>query len=115
LRAAQAFLAVGARKVFLPLLRPPVIEGMEDLEKLKNLDFTYNDLVLYSDHTSGGNQFGADSKRGATDSSGRVFGTKNVYVADSSLFPTAPGVNPSWTIMALAHQIAMNILVEQPA
>ncbi|MEA2205238.1 MAG: 3-acetyloctanal aminotransferase [Blastocatellia bacterium] len=112
LRAAEAFLAVGARKVFLPLLRPPVIESIGDLKKIKSLDFSYNDLILYSDHTSGGNQFGADNRRGATDSAGRVFGTRNVYVADSSLFPAAPGVNPSWTIMALARHVATSILAE---
>lgn len=48
-----------------------------------------------------------------TDSRGRVFETRNVYVADSSLFPAAPGVNPSWTIMALARHVALNIPGEQ--
>jgi len=108
--AAKGLLAVGARRVFLPLLRPPRIEKPSDLERIENLKFTYNDLISYSDHTSGGNQFGADARRGVTDSSGRVFGTTNVYVADSSLFPTAPGVNPSWTIMALARHVATGIL-----
>ena len=108
--AAQGFLAVGARRVFLPLLRPPVIEKMADLKRIESLRFTYNDLILYSDHTSGGNQFGATSQQGVTDSSGRVFGTTNVYVADSSLFPAAPGVNPSWTIMALARHVAAGIV-----
>lgn len=108
--AAKGLLAVGARRVFLPLLRPPVIEKPADLAKIEKLKFTYNDLILYSDHTSGGNQFAADAGRGVTDSSGRVFGTANVYVADSSLFPTAPGVNPSWTIMALARHVASGIL-----
>ena len=110
LMAAKGFLAVGARRVFLPLLRPPVIERPSDLAKIENLKFTYNDLISYSDHTSGGNQFGSDVQRGVTDSSGLVFGTTNVYVADSSLFPTAPGVNPSWTIMALARHVATGIL-----
>lgn len=110
LLAAKGFLAVGARRVFLPLLRPPVIEKVSDLQKIENLKFTYNDLILYSDHTSGGNQFGADTQRGVTDSSGLIFGTTNVYVADSSLFPTAPGVNPSWTIMALARHVATGML-----
>jgi choline dehydrogenase-like flavoprotein len=108
--AARGLLAVGARRVFLPLLRPPVIEKPSDLEKIENLKFTYNDLITYSDHTSGGNQSGADVRRGVTNSSGLVFGTTNVYVADSSLFPTAPGVNPSWTIMALSHRVATGIL-----
>lgn len=113
LLAAEAFLAVGARRVFLPLLRPPMIEKKDDLKKIESLKFTYNDLILYSDHTSSGNQFGTDARRGVTDSKGRVFGTKNVYVADSSLFPAAPGVNPSWTIMALARHVALNIPYEK--
>ena len=108
--AAKGLLAVGARRVFLPLLRPPVIARASDVENIEKLKFTYNDLISYSDHTSGGNQFGADPQRGVTDSSGLVFGTTNVYVADSSLFPTAPGVNPSWTIMALARHVATRIL-----
>ncbi len=112
--AARGFLAAGARRVFLPLLRPPVIEKPQDVEKLERLSFTYNDLILYSDHTSGGNEFGADASRGVTDEKGRVFGTENVYVADSSLFPAAPGVNPSWTIMALARHVATGI-VNEPA
>ena len=107
--AAKGLLAVGARRVFLPLLRPPLIEKLSDVEKIEKLKFTYNDLISYSDHTSGGNQFGIDTRRGVTDSSGRVFGTTNVYVSDSSLFPAAPGVNPSWTIMALARHVATGI------
>jgi len=110
LMAAKGLLAVGARRVFLPLLRPPVIEKPSDLGKIEKLKFTYNDLISYSDHTSGGNQFGIDERRGVTNASGLVFGTTNVYVADSSLFPTAPGVNPSWTIMALARHVATGIL-----
>lgn len=106
LAAAEGFLAVGARRVFLPLLRPPTIQTRADLKKIETLEFTYNDLILYSDHTSGGNQFGADARRGVTDEHGRVFGTSNVFVSDSSLFPAAPGVNPSWTIMALARHVA---------
>src|SRR5215216_1997854 len=77
--AAKGLLAVGARRVFLPLLRPPRIEKLSDVEKIENLKFTYNDLISYSDHTSGGNEFGADARRGVTDSSGLVFGTSNVY------------------------------------
>lgn len=103
-------ITVGARRIFLPLLRPPVIEKPSDLDRIEKLKFTYNDLISYSDHTSGGNSYGSDARRGVTNSSGRVFGTTNVYVADSSLFPTAPGVNPSWTIMALARQVAAAIL-----
>ena len=109
LLAARGLLAVGARRVFLPLLRPPKIEAERDLKKIERLDFGYDDLILYSDHTCGGNPYGADPRHGVADQWGRVFGTDNIYVADSSLFPSASGINPSWTIMALSHRTASKI------
>lgn len=109
LLAARGFLAVGARRVFLPMLDPPGIEKEADLGKIEKMSFGYDDLLLYSDHTSGGNSYGVDPEHGVTDPDGRVFGTENVYVADSSLFPSACGINPSWTIMALARRVAVSL------
>jgi choline dehydrogenase-like flavoprotein len=107
--AARAFLAVGARRVFLPMLDPPRIEREADIEALDRLDMPYDRVLLYSDHTSGGLSCGADAERGATNADGRLFGADNVYVADSSVFPSACGVNPSWTIMALSHRMASRL------
>ncbi|MBL8982087.1 MAG: hypothetical protein JNL26_07875, partial [Gemmatimonadetes bacterium] len=41
---------------------------------------------------------------------GERFGVRGVYVADGSLLPTAPGVNPQETIYALASRVAAAIL-----
>lgn len=109
LLAARGMLATGARRVFLPLLRPPRIERERDLAQIEKLKFSYEDLVLYSDHTSGGNPYGSDARRGVADEGGRLFGASNLYAADSSLFPSAPGINPSWTIMALARRNALKL------
>ena len=109
LLAARGFLAVGARRVFLPMLRPPKIERESDLKQVEKMKFSYDDLLLYSDHTSGGNAYGKDPERGVVDAGGRLFGSENVYVADSSLFPTASGINPSWTIMALSHRVSSQL------
>ena len=35
--------------------------------------------------------------------------SKGVWIGDASAFPTAPGVNPMVTIMALAHRTAEQI------
>ena len=107
--AARGFLAVGARRVLLPMLDPPRIERESDIRALERIPLSYDRLLLYSDHTSGGLSCGADVDRGATDADGRLFGTRNVYVADSSVFPSACGVNPSWTIMALSHRMAAGL------
>ena len=45
---------------------------------------------------------GADPARAGVDSGGRVHGLVNVRVNDASILPTAPGVNPQGTVMALA-------------
>ena len=85
------------------------VEREADLLKLEREPMSYDRLLLYSDHTSGGNSFGVDRASGVTDPTGRVFGSSNVYVADSSLFPSALGVSPSWTIMALARLVARQL------
>ena len=33
----------------------------------------------------------------------------DIFIADSSIFPNAPGINPSFTIMALSVMVADNI------
>jgi len=109
LDAARALLAVGARQVFLPMLRTPRISTDSDLMAVAEAPMSYDRMLLYSDHTSGGNALGVDRRHGVTDLHGRVHGTTNVYVADASLFPSASGVAPSWTIMAFARMIALNL------
>ena len=108
--ASRALLAVGARRVFLPMLQPPRLEHPDEVNTIERMPMSYDRLMLYSDHTSGGCALGATPDRGAADAYGRVRGTENVHVADSSLFPSACGVAPSWTIMALSRMVAMNLV-----
>jgi choline dehydrogenase-like flavoprotein len=68
-----------------------------------------NAVTLFSAHLMGGLPMGADPARAAVDPSGRLYGIRNLYVADGSLFPSAPSVNPQITIMAMAHRIASQI------
>jgi len=41
---------------------------------------------------------------------GERHGVRGLYVMDGSLLPTAPGVNPQWTIMAMASLLAERAL-----
>ena len=43
-----------------------------------------------------------------TDSFGKVFGANNVFISDASILPSAPGVNPQATIMAVAKYVLEN-------
>ncbi|HVY13061.1 MAG TPA: GMC family oxidoreductase [Alphaproteobacteria bacterium] len=47
---------------------------------------------------------GEDLSRCPVDSFGRVRQVQNLYIADASLIPEAPGVNPQATIMAIAYR-----------
>jgi cholesterol oxidase len=61
---------------------------------------------LLTVHPLGGCAMAADAEHGVVDSSGRVFGSDGLYVADGSILPGPVGVNPSMTIAALAERIA---------
>ena len=51
----------------------------------------------------------ADPREGVCATDGSVNGTRGLYVADASLFPTSVGVNPMMTIIAFAKQIARGL------
>lgn len=53
-------------------------------------------------HLMGGCPMGVDSKTSVVNPDFQVHGYKNLYAADSSVFPSAPGINPSFTIMAMS-------------
>ncbi|MDX2168505.1 MAG: GMC family oxidoreductase [Deltaproteobacteria bacterium] len=66
-------------------------------------------------HLMGGCNLGTDRARSVTGPDFRLHGFRNVYAADSSTFPDAPGINPSLTIMALASKAAQQILSDARA
>jgi choline dehydrogenase-like flavoprotein len=41
---------------------------------------------------------------------GSVNGVEGLYVADASLFPTAVGVNPMMTIIALSKRVSSGLI-----
>lgn len=61
-------------------------------------------------HLMGGCAMGTDDKRAVVDPDGRVFGLRRVHVGDGSVFPDAPGINPSLTIAAISLRNAERLL-----
>jgi len=49
---------------------------------------------------------GASARTSVVDAEHRVWGIRGLYVADASTFPSASGVNPMLTVMAIAHRAA---------
>lgn len=63
-------------------------------------------------HQMGSNRMSAREKDGVVDWKGRVWGTEGLYVSDASVFPSASGVNPMVTNMAISDWISRGVSKE---
>jgi len=60
-------------------------------------------------HLMGGCSIGMNSSSAVVDPDFRMYENKDIFITDSSLFPNAPGINPSFTIMALSIKASESI------
>jgi choline dehydrogenase-like flavoprotein len=60
-------------------------------------------------HQIGTLRMGTDESAGVTDSFGRLFGTRNGFVASTAIFPTSGQANPTLTLVALTVRQAKYI------
>jgi choline dehydrogenase-like flavoprotein len=65
--------------------------------------------VLFSAHQMGTCRMGQDARTAVCDGRGEVFGVRGLFIADTSAFPAASGVNPMISVMGLAHHTAQGI------
>ncbi|RFU72516.1 long chain fatty alcohol oxidase [Trichoderma arundinaceum] len=65
-----------------------------------------------SAHQMGTCRMSAKEESGVVDERGSVWGRKNLYVADASVFPSASGVNPMVTTMSIADWISRGVSKE---
>ncbi len=107
---ARAYFAAGAEEVFLPLNglaplgSPKALRRVDDLvPELRGLS------LLYAVHLFGGAVMGGRAADSCCDESGRVRGTRGLYVSDAAALPSNIGVNPQVTIMANALRVAERI------
>lgn len=65
-------------------------------------------------HQMGTTRMASRPKEGVVDTDCRVFGTENLYVASSAVFPTGPSYSPTFTILALARRLGQHLLQTVP-
>jgi choline dehydrogenase-like flavoprotein len=100
---ARMWFAQGASRVITSHLAKRVLYSVDEVDELANaIRNDPKNLLLGSAHPQGGNRMGSDGGTFVVDSDCRVYGFKNLFVCDASVFPTALGVNPQLTVMSLA-------------
>jgi choline dehydrogenase-like flavoprotein len=97
---ARVMLAAGATDVELGGGAPAVRSPAEIEDAIERLDV--RGLRLAGFHPSGTAAAGSDPSIHPVDPEGRLRGVDGVWVADASILPSCPGVNPQVSIMALA-------------
>jgi choline dehydrogenase-like flavoprotein len=107
-RAAEVHFAAGATEVYPNIARVGVLKP-SDLPTFESTTFKPAELRLEAFHPMGTARITADPSEGVCAIDGSVNGTRDLYVADGSLFPTSVGVNPMMTIIAFSKQVARGI------
>lgn len=64
----------------------------------------------FGSHLMGTTRMAQNAKTGVVDKNQRVFGTKNLYIAGSSVFPTGGAANPTLTLTALSLRLGDHLL-----
>lgn len=99
----------GAKKVLIGDFAGTTLNSVAEIDKLDKLKVTNSSLLLAAPHPFGGCRMGKDPKTSVTDSTHRVHGFDNLFIADPSVFPTAPSLDPSLSIMGFSYVAAKHI------
>lgn len=111
---ARIHLAAGASEVVAIFTRPVVVRSAADLPafeaEVRSRGTAANRVAVFSAHQMSTARMGAGPSTSVADPDGAVRGVRGLWVADASAFPSASGVNPTLTIMALAMRNARRML-----
>jgi len=110
---AELYWEAGAKRVFLPVRGHGELTT-PDRRPLRDAELRASDLTLMAFHPLGTARADASPARGVVDGELKLRGVDGVYVADGSVVPSALGVNPQVTIMALSTRLAFRLLGKPP-
>lgn len=114
LELARLHRAAGAQEIITTHARSTRWRHGEDfdayLEELRAASYAPGDVTCFTAHQMGSCRMGSDPATSVADGRGELHDTEGVWIGDASAFPTAPGVNPMVSIMALAHRTVDMIL-----
>ncbi len=103
---SELHFGMGADRVVLPFVGHHFARSMDEVNRAIAQTTDRRDLELFTPHLMGTARMGATAQDSVIDLDGQLWDLPGCYVADASVFPTACGVNPQITIMALATRVA---------
>lgn len=103
---SRIFFAAGARAVLTPIHGYDELRSERELDELEGAEIRASDLSLSAHHPLGTARMGKSAATSIVDEDHQVHGTPGLYVVDGAAVPTALGVNPQVTIMAMATRAA---------
>ncbi len=110
---ARLHAAAGAEQIIGGGRKGPIWERGDDLEAFIDAATSHSlaprEYAVFTAHQMGSCRMGIDPSRSVADPWGQLHDTEGVWIGDASAFPTASGVNPMLTIMALARRTAAAI------
>jgi choline dehydrogenase-like flavoprotein len=101
-----------AKRILLATVRDWEVNENNFRQRIDKIT-SFSQLQVQTAHPQGGNCMSSTSGPhhgdGVVNSAFLLHGSENIYVCDASVFPSSLGVNPHWTIMALAELAANEI------
>jgi choline dehydrogenase-like flavoprotein len=106
-QTGRIHLAAGARSVMTVHASPRVMNAGGNINQwLDDARWEMNDLALFSAHPLGTCRMARDPRMGVVDNHCQMHAVPGLFVVDGSVVPTALGVNPQVTILAIAEKTA---------
>lgn len=112
--AVRIYLAAGAEEVVVPLARPVIFRSQADIAQARELTFAPATAPLISAHQQGTVRMAPSAEDGGARPDGLVWGTRGVYVVDSSLFPTSASTHTMTPILTISRYLTEQLLGELP-
>jgi len=104
--AARIYLAAGAHEVLVPSVPVVRIRSEADLSQIRDLTFEPAMAAMISAHQQGTARMAGSAEDGAVDPDGLVWGTRDVYVFDSSIFPSSASSHTMAPIMTVSRYLS---------
>ena len=104
----QLFFTINAKQILTPLKEKPLINSIEEFERIENNENIFSNLDISSVHGMSSCRMSGDPEKYKTplNGYGKLHGFENIYISDASIIPTSPGINPQETVATICMRNA---------